>query len=383
MSRGPEPIAGIPSRIARALDWYSIRDRLLGSPQAQRWALKFPPTRWIARRRARQLFDLCAGFVYSQVLAACVEVSLFDCLAEGPLTGAAIAGRIQLGEDAARRLLDAACTLELVTRRRSGLYGLGPLGAALRGNPGVAAMIAHHRLFYADLADPVALLRGAARSRTLSDYWAYADETDPTSLGAAAVAPYTALMAASQAMVTAQILEAYPVQRHRHLLDIGGGDGSFLTAVGARAPDLQLSLFDLPRVADQARSRMARAGLTNRVTVTGGDFRADPLPRGADVATLVRVLHDHDDPVVLRLLSSVREALEPGGTLLVAEPMADTLGAETVGHAYFGFYLLAMGSGRPRSASELTRMLTQTGFRRVVRVGTHMPLVTSLLAAEA
>ena len=40
---------------------------------------------------------------------------------------------------------------------------LGPLGAAMVGNPGVAAMVEHHALLYADLADPVALLRGAAR----------------------------------------------------------------------------------------------------------------------------------------------------------------------------------------------------------------------------
>ena len=44
---------------------------------------RFPLTRPIARRRARELFDLCAGFVYSQVLLACVRLRLFEILAEG------------------------------------------------------------------------------------------------------------------------------------------------------------------------------------------------------------------------------------------------------------------------------------------------------------
>ena len=38
------------------------------TPRFQRWAANSPLTRWIARRRARALFDLCAGFVYSQIL---------------------------------------------------------------------------------------------------------------------------------------------------------------------------------------------------------------------------------------------------------------------------------------------------------------------------
>ena len=68
------------------------RDRLLASRRFQRWAAAFPLTRPIARRRARALFDLCAGFVYSQVLFACVRLKLFDALAAGPLAVAGTAG---------------------------------------------------------------------------------------------------------------------------------------------------------------------------------------------------------------------------------------------------------------------------------------------------
>ena len=60
------------------------RDRLSASPGFRRWAGGFWPTRFVARRRAGELFDLAAGFVYSQVLKACVELDLFRILAEGP-----------------------------------------------------------------------------------------------------------------------------------------------------------------------------------------------------------------------------------------------------------------------------------------------------------
>jgi demethylspheroidene O-methyltransferase len=56
----------------------SLRNRLLASPGFQRWAAAFPLTRPVARRHTRELFDLVAGFVYSQVLAACVALDLFE-----------------------------------------------------------------------------------------------------------------------------------------------------------------------------------------------------------------------------------------------------------------------------------------------------------------
>ena len=66
------------------------------------------------------------------------------------------------------------------------------------------------------------------------------------------------------------------------------------------------------------------------------------------------------------LLTKVHAALPPGGTLLIAEPMAGTPGAEAMGDAYFGLYLWAMGSGRPRTAEAYRAMLRAAGFSRVV-----------------
>ena len=164
---------------------------------------------------------------------------------------------------------------------------------------------------------------------------------------------------------------------------MGGGDGSFLLAAAARAPGLRLMLCDLPPVAERARARFATAGLGQRFTAAGGDFLADPLPAGADIAALVRVVHDHDNPAALDILCAVRRALPPGGTLLLAEPMADTPGAEPVGDAYFGFYLLAMGRGRARTVAELFALLRAAGFRNARRLRTHTPLLVSVVTAQA
>ncbi|MCC5860665.1 MAG: methyltransferase domain-containing protein [Gammaproteobacteria bacterium] len=360
----------------------SLRNRLLASPRFQRWAAAFPLTRPVARRHTRELFDLVAGFVYSQVLAACVRLDLFERLAAaGPATSAALASACEVPEARLEVLLRAAAALRLLERDDGGAWDLGPLGAALRGNPGVVAMIRHHALLYEDLRDPVALLREGGPT-TLGAFWGYAGAAAPAALAGQAVGDYSTLMAVSQQLVAEEILAAYPLRRHRRLLDVGGGHGAFTSAVAAHVPGLALAMFDLPAVAAQARERLEQSGLGSRIEVHGGDFFRDPLPRGADVITLVRIVHDHDDDAVRRLLRAVYEALPPGGRLLLAEPMAETRRAEPAGDAYFGLYLMAMGSGRPRSRAALEAMLAEAGFARVREHRTYTPLLTRLLVAQ-
>lgn len=358
------------------------RDGLIASPRFQRWAGDFPLTRWVARRRARALFDVCAGFVYSQVLLACVRLRVFEHLRAGPLGPEEAAAALGLAQDPAGRLLDAAVAIGLLRRTGKGDYALGPLGSALQGQPGLQAMIEHHALFYRDLADPVPLLKGEPNERALQQFWAYSGAPGQEDVPSDRAGRYTRLMAESQSLVAHQVLSAYSLRRHRRILDLGGGNGTFLTAAGRRAPHAELVLFDLPAVAALAETEFRRAGMHDRCEVVGGNFLTDPLPRGADLITLVRVLHDHDDAAVLGLLQRAKAVLAPGGRLLVAEPMAGTRGAEMVGDAYFGLYLLAMGQGKPRSRDELTRLLQEGGFSHVRPLRTSIPLQTSVLTAR-
>ena len=385
-STGRPPAAGLraaPSRgvalVDRVLAW---RDRLLASPRFQRGAARFLPTRFVSRRRARALFDLVAGFTYSQVLLACVRLDLFAFLLERPRSRAELAAHAALADDAIERLLQAAISLRLIERRSGARFGLGALGAPLADNPAIVSMIEHHAALYADLADPVALLRARGDSSTrLGAVWGYAANADAARLDEGRVADYSALMSASQPLVADQILDAYSLRRHRRLLDVGGGEGRFAIAATRRHPHLEAMVFDLPAVASRARERIAADGMTTRITAIGGDFARDALPTGADVATLVRVIHDHDDARALTILRAVHAALPPGGVLLVAEPMSGTPGAEPMGDAYFGMYLLAMGSGRPRTPHELQSMLAQAGFRRTRLLATSLPLQTRVIAA--
>lgn len=359
--------------------WLGWRNRVLADPAFHRFAARFPLTRGVVRHKARVMFDLVAGFTYSQVIAACIELGLLELLAEGPRDIDSIAARIDLSIEATDRLLRAGAALRLTERIGPRRWALGADGAALRGNGGIAEMVAHHRLLYADLADPVALLRRGGGGGQLSAYWTYAEQAGHGDRQD--VAAYSRLMAASQPLIAQHVIDSYDFARHRRMLDVGGGQGAFIAAVAARTPGLSLSLFDLPAVGERARTALDTAGHGHRVTIFGGDFLQGPLPTGHDLVTLIRVLHDHDDGPAMQLLRNIHAALAPGARLLIAEPMAESKGAEPAGDAYFGMYLWAMGSGRPRSMQAIAEMLKGAGFVASRRVSTPLPLTVSALVA--
>ena len=95
--------------------------------------------------------------------------------------------------------------------------------------------------------------------------------------------------------------------------------------------------------------------------VFGGDFRTDPLPKGADIVSLVRVIHDHDDEAALAILNAAWKALPEGGTLLLAEPMAGTAGRRGRGGL---FRLLFAGDGQ-RTAAARRDADEHASYRRV------------------
>ena len=360
-------------------DW---RNRLIASPSFQRWATRFPLTRWLVRKQASDIFDLMAGFVYTQVLLACTQVNLFDILANGALSFDDLQKQIPLKPAGLRRLLDAAVAIKLLVKRNDDRYALSMMSAPLVGNVAILEMVKHHADFYRDLSDPMALLQGDTSSASLNEYWPYITQAQgaaPENLSAEKVADYSKLMAHTQSLVTDEIIDAYSMSKHQHVLDIGGGQGAFIKRLAGHYPHLRFTLFDIPGVAELSNAHFKEIGLSNRAHAVGGNFFQDSLPKGCDLATLVRVIFDHDDVRVKQLLANVFDALNPGGTLLLAEPMAETKGFEAMGHAYFGFYLLAMGRGRPRTEAEIKGLLREAGFTGIELLNSYMPLNAQIL----
>lgn len=355
-------------------------NRLAASRGFQAWAARMPLLNRIARAEGAALFDLIAGFVKSQALMALVELRLPDRLAQGPAHAADLAQAAGMTVDRMQILLQAGAAMGLLTRRRDGRFALARRGAAMLGVPGLDQMILHHRVLYDDLADPVAFLRGET-APGLARFWPYVFGAEGARDPAVAAA-YSSLMADSQTLVAEDTLRVVDLSGVGLLMDVGGGTGAFLAAVGRAYPGLQLALFDLPAVVAGATARMAQAGMADRVEILPGSFRDDPLPQGADAISLVRVVYDHSDATVARLLAAIRAALPPGGLLIVSEPMSGGARPDPLTDTYFAFYTAAMQTGRTRSPAEIAALLQAAGFIDVVPHRAHRSFVTRVVTAR-
>jgi demethylspheroidene O-methyltransferase len=347
------------------------RNGLVGSARFQQFANRFWPLRFIARRKAAALFGTVSGFIHSQILFACVESGLLKLLEQGPASVREISQHTGIAESQLARLLDGAMALRLVARDKQGRWWLDDAGAVVAGNAGITAMIRHHAMLYRDLADPLALLKDETAPTQTQEFWRYVRGPD---VSPADASRYSALMTASQDMLIEEVLACHSFAGARTLMDVGGGEGAFLRAAGAKYPHLKLWLFDLPGVTDSARQE--------RIQRFGGDFFETPLPAGADCITLMRVVCDHEDARVVKLLTNIRRALAPGGALLIGEPMAGGGTEASLASAYFSFYFLAMRSGRCRTPEQIIALLNEAGFTKTRLISTRAPLAASLIQAR-
>lgn len=363
--------------------WLDFREKCLTSPAFHKFALDFPLTRPIVRKRQSEVFDFVSGFVYSQILYACLKLGLLhhERIRGRGATLADLCEITGLGPDEAFRLARGAASMRILQERHD-RFRLGDLGAALSQNDGACAMILHHDALYKDMIDPIAMLSEGRKETTLSRYWDYALNVDPTSASEVETEAYSNLMSASQQDVSEEVISSFNFSQYNRLLDVGGGQGTFTTNVSKACPELDIGVFDLPSVVEKGKQRQL-AGLTDpKIEFHSGSFFDDPLPEGADLITLIRILHDHDDEPAQKIINATYNALGSGGTLLIAEPMSTGGHASRISDAYFNFYLYAMGSGRPRRPEELKNMLKQAGFAYAERKSTRSAFTCSMIVAQ-
>jgi uncharacterized glyoxalase superfamily protein PhnB len=102
----------------------------------------------------------------------------------------------------------------------------------------------------------------------------------------------------------------------RTLVDVGGGTGAMLAEILRTRPAIRGTLVDLPGTVARAGDAFEAAGVADRVTIVGQSF-FEPLPAGADVYLLKKVLNDWPDPQTVAILRRCAEAARPAGRVVV------------------------------------------------------------------
>ena len=226
------------------------------------------PRKWTAE----DVLVMSRGFQCSCVLVAAAELELFDLLANESLTAGDVAGRISADQRATTVLLDALAALGLLDKQAQRYAVPAEVGALLTadGARSVLAMVQHQgNCLRRWVQLPAVVLSGAPA------------EARPSVRGEAAdKAAFIGAMDNISGPVADEVIQAAPLE-FKHLLDVGGGLGTWTLAFLRAVPAARATLFDLPHVIPLARQRIDAAGLGDRVALVAGDFYTDPLPAGA------------------------------------------------------------------------------------------------------
>ena len=164
----------------------------------------------------------------------------------------------------------------------------------------------------------------------------------------------------------------------RRLLDVGGNSGGYTLSLLEAHPSLEATIFDLLAVRPLAEKRIAERELGERCRFVEGSFFDDPLPKGHDVLLLANILHDWETPECRRILAACHDAIEPGGTIVVVEPMLaeDLTGPD---HASVSGLTMALLGGENRTQPRIAELLTEAGFEQPWRspLGAQNSVVTA------
>jgi len=320
--------------------------------------------------RPDAIFEVVMGFMGSKHLFVANEIGLFTALAEGSATLEQLAERVGVPRRTLRIIADAIVALGLV-EREDGAYRNGAAADAFLSGRGAVNLSPALRFMNA-IAYPV--WEGLER----------AVRTDRPARGELTAAQQKIFSEGVEALTAgpAQALATnYDFRRHRRLLDVAGGTGSFLVAILSANSTLTGTLFELPKVAEIAERNLALSPVADRVSVTAGNAMENDLPKGHDVALLANIIHYFLPEQNVELVGRVRAAMEPGARLVLVDWWTDSGHTQPLPAALMAGEFLANVGGDVYSEQEMNAWLKQTGWRPLERLPLAGP--QSAIIAEA
>ena len=172
---------------------------------------------------------------------------------------------------------------------------------------------------------------------------------------------FDAGMTAFHGHETDAMLDAYDFSDVRTLADIGGGNGSLLSAVLRRYPQMRGILFDLGHVVGRARSTMQALGIDQRCSVIEGNF-FESVPMGADAYLMRHIIHDWTDEQSVQILANCRKVITETGRLLLVEFDVPAANQASLGKDA-DMMMLTFPGGMERTVEEYRTLFEQSGFR--------------------
>jgi hypothetical protein len=320
-----------------------------------------------------RLYLVFGGHIFFQTLRTAVQLGLFTLLdKEGPLTRQQIAQRLGIAEQPAR-IVVLGLTVVGLLRKRGDRYSNSHLAGVLLVQDSPRKITSYvelqHRAMYKGLywmLDAVKEYRNVGIKEFAGD--------EPTLYQRLAHDPevekiFQEAMQELSVQANADLARFVDLQGVRHLVDVGGGDGTNIIAMARQWPHLRATVFDSPTVCQIARGNIAACGLADRLAAVAGECFADPFPKDADCLMFAHFFTIWGEKKDRELLRKCFESLPRGGKVIIFNMMQrdDETGplSAAVGSPYF--LSLATGLGMLYTWKEYESWMRDAGFQSVKR----------------
>ncbi len=307
----------------------------------------------------QQLLQMTLGNWITQGIYVAAELGIADLLNKGPQTAEELAAQTNTHSASLYRVLRALASVGIFAEDSDRRFSLTPLAELLRTdvpNSKRAFAIMAGAEFYqswGNLLFAVQTGKQAYEHRYGASFFEYMTERpDRHEI-------YDTAMNGIHGAETEPMLDAYDFSPFQSVVDVGGGHGLALASILKRYPAMKGILFDLPGVADRARTILSGMGLDGRCQIVGGDFFKS-VP-SADAYVMRHVLHDWEDDQAVAILRVCREAMSPEGRILVVETVIPVSNEPCFGK-WLDLMMLVVG-GRERTGEQYNRLFADAGLK--------------------
>jgi hypothetical protein len=307
-----------------------------------------------------RLGQMITGYWISQAIYAAAKFDIADLLNDGPKSVDELAIATGTKPELLYRLLRALASVGIFAEDDERQFAITPLAEPLRS--GVAGSQRSLALMMGDdqyrawgnLADTVQTGDNAYEKifgKPIFDR--LAEQPEKARI-------FDSAMTGIHGRETGAILDAYDFSGINVIADIGGGNGSKITAILQKYPEMRGILFDLPHVVERARPNIEAAELSDRCQLVSGDF-FESVPSGADAYVMRHIIHDWEDEKSLTILSNCHAVMSPGHKLLLVESVIPP-GNDPFMGKFLDLTMMLIPGGKERTEEEYRELYNKAGF---------------------
>jgi len=317
------------------------------------------------------LLQLSGQYWATCTLHAAVKLDVFTAIGDKHMAIRDIAQKLNVNKNGITRLLNALTAMNLLEKSDDKFSNVSAANTFLsKDSPGyIGHIITHHH----HLVDSWSMLDQAVKTGT--PVRARVSDTSPEWRESFLMGMFNIAMS-----VAPSLADKIDLSGRRHLLDLGGGPGTYAIHYCQKNPSLNATVYDLSTTRPFAEKTIEKFGLTDRIDFIDGNYVKEGIEGIYDVAWLSHILHGEGQKDCQRIIEKTVSALEPGGMIIVHDFILNNTMDGPLFPALFSLNMfLGTPEGQSYSEKQITGMLSEAGVKEIRRFPFQGPTESGII----